>query len=205
MSSSGKEEDNTEALPGFEAFVPQIVADRAGAVDMTDEKKYTAEVVMRDYPETYRSVVRALFFYRLPNRAIRDLFRMSGSTVAAIRDHVIAQSDKDPRAALLLEKRKSSQRDIVICRLIDALEDKLESGRADTMGITEILDAIQKLERAKPATNGVDTVQPKSGEVIDVDEYDLIMNGLMSGKKSAAHSDGEQPNDNAPECSRNDA
>lgn len=54
--------DPTEiaALPGFEELIRRSV-DRPGAEDLSDGRRYTAVTLMRDYPDVYKSVVRALF------------------------------------------------------------------------------------------------------------------------------------------------
>ena len=69
----------SQALPGFEELVRTAV-DRAGSQCLQD-RRYTAATVLRDYPETFKSVAAAIFKYNLPNRVIRDLYRMNGATV----------------------------------------------------------------------------------------------------------------------------
>ena len=189
--------DSTPALPGFVDFVKSAAA-RPGNVDLT-KQEYTAENLLRDYPQVYASIARALFFYRLPNRVIRDLLHVNGQTVKAIRDHMVAASAADGRASFLVNARKNSQRDIILCRLLDLLEDKLEdSNRTDALTITELTHLIERLEDAKAPSNGVGkNPLPKNAkdDTIDVDEFDAIMNGLVAEKKSAAIGS------NAGECS----
>lgn len=183
-----------QPLPGFAEFVGRVVTDRAGAVDMTDEKQYTAEIVMRDYPGVYDSVVRALFYYRLPNRTVRDLFRMSGATVAAIRNHVLAAGVANRAASFYINTRRQSQRDIVLCQLLDLLEERLSDRiKTDALSITDLMELITRLETAKPASNGTESdrptqpTQPRSGiTAVDADQFDEVLNGLVAQKKSAA-------------------
>lgn len=181
--------DATPALPGFAEFIKDAAA-RPGNVDLT-QQEYTAEKLMRDYPQVYNSIARALFFYRLPNRVIRDLLHVNGQTVKAIRDHMVAASTVDGRAAFLINARRNSQRDIILCRLLDLLEDKLEdTDCTNELTITGLLGLIERLEGAKAPSNGTGKNNPLPKDAkdatIDVDEFDAIMNGLISGKKSAA-------------------
>ena len=180
--------DATPVLPGFVGFVKDAAA-RPGNVDLS-KKEYTAENLLRDYPQVYESVARALFFYRLPNRVIRDLLHVNGQTVKAIRDHMVAASADDGRASFLINARRNSQRDIILCRLLDLLEERLDDPeRTSSLTITELMGLINRLEDAKAPSNGVGKIPtPKNvkDETIDVDEFDAIMNGLISEKKSAA-------------------
>lgn len=181
--------DATPALPGFAEFIKDAAA-RPGNVDLT-QQEYTAEKLMRDYPQVYASIARALFFYRLPNRVIRDLLHVNGQTVKAIRDHMVAASAVDGRASFLINARRNSQRDIILCRLLDLVEERLEDeNRTNSLSITALMGLINQLEDAKAPSNGVvgkiPTPKNVKDETIDVDEFDAIMNGLISGKKSAA-------------------
>ena len=92
-----KHEEYEIALPGFEGLVLPDT-DRAGSQDFKD-KQYTGLKIRRDYPQTFKSVVRALFYYKLPVRTCCDLFRMNSQCVSAIRDMVIAEAATDARAA----------------------------------------------------------------------------------------------------------
>ena len=175
-----------DMLPGFAEFVGKVVTDRAGAVDLTDENKYTAEVVMRDYPGTYKSVVRALFYYRLPTRTVRDLFRMSGATVAAIRNQVLAASANGGAASFFTKARAQSQRDIVLCQLLDAIEEQLhDTEKLKKLSITELTGLLLRLERAKPASNGTEPKDEKDITIVEPDQFDAVLDGLKDEKKSA--------------------
>ena len=179
-----------DMLPGFAEFVGKVVTDRAGAVDLTNEKKYTAEVVLRDYPGTYKSVVRALFYYRLPTRTVRDLFHMSGATVAAIRNQVLAASANGGAASFFAKARAQSQRDIVLCQLLDVIEERLHNPeKLAALSITELTGLLTRLEHAKPASNGTDEKpNEKDGKDITIvapDQFDAILDGLKEEKKFA--------------------
>ena len=177
--------DSTPALPGFVEFVKDVAA-RPGNVDLSGEE-YTAERLLRDFPKVYESIARALFFYRLPNRVIRDLLHVNGQTVKAIRDHMVGASAGDGRASFLINARRNSQRDIILCRLLDLLEDRLEDeSRTNALSITELMSLIHRLEGAKDPSNGVTSKPLPKDTAIDMDEFDAVMNGLIQEKKSAA-------------------
>lgn len=178
--------NHDDVLPGFAEFVGKVVTDRAGAVDLTDETKYTAEVVMRDYPGTYKSVVRALFYYRLPTRTVRDLFRMSGATVAAIRNQVLAASANGGAASFFTKARAQSQRDIVLCQLLDAIEERLhDPKKLEKLSITELTGLLLRLEHAKPASNGTEPKGEKDITIVEPDQFDAVLDGLEDEKKFA--------------------
>lgn len=183
------EKDNNFSLPGFEGLVLPDT-DRAGSQDFTD-KQYTGVKIRRDYPQTFNSVVRALFYYKLPVRTCADLFHMNGKCVSSIRDMVIAEAETDARAAFLINSRQRSQRDLVLTRLVEAVAERLEDeAEIAKMSINELLSIVERLENAKPARNGTDAPKlPSSGknkEVIDVDPFDATLDRLNQEKKSAA-------------------
>lgn len=177
------------ALPGFEGLVLPDT-DRAGSQDFKD-KQYTGLKIRRDYPQTFESVVRALFYYKLPVRTCCDLFRMNSQCVSAIRDMVIAESATDARAAFLINNRQRSQRDLVLTRLVEAIAEKVEDEETiRKLSIGELISLLKRLEDAKPARNGTDTPSkqpiPTDGKVIDVDAYDVTLDRLNREKKRAA-------------------
>lgn len=178
------------ALPGFEGMILPDT-DRAGSQDFTDAKKYTGLTIRRDYPQTFKSVVRALFYYKLSVRTCVDLFRMNSQCVSAIRDMVIAEAATDERAAFLINSRQQSQRDLVLTRLVEAIAEKLDDeGVVSKLSIDELTLILNRLDSAKPARNGTD-VSPKDSKfdkskVIDVDAFDAALDGLDREKKSAA-------------------
>ena len=183
------------ALPGFEGLVLPDT-DRAGSQDFTDEKKYTGLTIRRDYPQTFGSVVRALFYYKLPVRTCCDLFRMNSQCVSAIRDMVIAEAATDERAAFLINSRQRSQRDLVLTRLVEAIAEKLDDVETvKNMGIDELTSILARLEGAKPSRNGTDappkSPDPDDGKTIDVDVFDAALDGLKQEKKRAPRSGAE--------------
>lgn len=177
------------ALPGFEGLVLPDT-DRAGSQDFKD-KQYTGLKIRRDYPQTFQSVVRALFYYKLPVRTCCDLFRMNSQCVSAIRDMVIAEAATDARAAFLINNRQRSQRDLVLARLVEAIAEKVEDEETiREMSIGELTSLLNRLKDAMPARNGTDAPSkdptPTDGKVIDVDAYDVTLDRLDQEKKRAA-------------------
>lgn len=176
------------ALPGFEGIVLPDT-DRAGSQDFKD-KQYTGLKIRRDYPQTFNSVVRALFFYKLSVRTCCDLFRMNSQCVSAIRDMVIAEAASDARAAFLINNRQRSQRDLVLTRLVEAIAEKVEDEETiRKLSIGELISLLKRLEDAKPARNGTDEPKqdkkPDDDKTIDVDAFDAALDGLEREKKSA--------------------
>lgn len=193
------------ALPGFEGMVLPDT-DRAGSQDFSDPKKYTGLAIRRDYPRTFKSVVRALFYYKLSVRTCCDLFNMNSQCVSAIRDMVIAEAGSDARAAFLINSRQRSQRDLVITRLVEAIAEKLDDAETvKEMGIDELSSILTRLEGAKPARNGTDAPKSdgkgKDKDVIDVDAFDAALDGLDQEKKSAPSSDVDADGPEAVEVS----
>lgn len=177
------------ALPGFEGLVLPDT-DRAGSQDFKD-KQYTGLKIRRDYPQTFQSVVRALFYYKLPVRTCCDLFRMNSQCVSAIRDMVIAEAATDARAAFLINNRQRSQRDLVLTRLVEAIAEKVEDEETiKELSIGELTSLLNRLKDAMPARNGTDAPSkdptPTDGKVIDVDAYDVTLDRLDREKKRAA-------------------
>ena len=183
-----KPEEYNIALPGFEGLVLPDT-DRAGSQDFKD-KHYTGLKIRRDYPQTFESVVRALFYYKLPVRTCCDLVHMNSQCVSAIRDMVIAEAATDGRAAFLINNRQRSQRDIILTRLVEAIAEKLDDEEVvKKLSIGELTLYLDRLDGAKPARNGTDTPSkqpiPTDGKVIDVDAYDVTLDRLNREKKSA--------------------
>ena len=196
-----KPEEYNIALPGFEGLVLPDT-DRAGSQDFKD-KQYTGLKIRRDYPQTFQSVVRALFYYKLPVRTCCDLFHMNSQCVSAIRDMVIAEAATDGRAAFLINNRQRSQRDIILTRLVEAIAEKLDNEEVvKKLSIGELTLYLDRLDGAKPARNGTDEPPKRSkfdnGNVIDVDPFDATLDRLDREKKRAAEVSSASA-DNPPE------
>lgn len=196
-----KPEEYNIALPGFEGLVLPDT-DRAGSQNFKD-KQYTGLKIRRDYPQTFQSVVRALFYYKLPVRTCCDLFHMNSQCVSAIRDMVIAEAATDGRAAFLINNRQRSQRDIILTRLVEAIAEKLDDEEVvKKLSIGELTLYLDRLDGAKPARNGTDEPPKRSkfdnGNVIDVDPFDATLDRLDREKKRAAEVSSASA-DNPPE------
>jgi len=194
-------EEYNIALPGFEGLVLPDT-DRAGSQDFKD-KQYTGLKIRRDYPQTFQSVVRALFYYKLPVRTCCDLFHMNSQCVSAIRDMVIAEAATDGRAAFLINNRQRSQRDIILTRLVEVIAEKLDDEEVvKKLSIGELTLYLDRLDGAKPARNGTDEPPKRSkfdnGNVIDVDPFDATLDRLDREKKRAAEVSSASA-DNPPE------
>ena len=178
------ENQQNGALPGFEELVRTTV-DRAGSQDLS-AKQYTAANVLRDYPETFRSVAAAIFKYNLPNRVIRELYHMNGATVKGIHDMVLGACSTDGRGAFLVKCRAASAKSIIQSRLLDSIIDKLDDPdvlkKMTVEQLTNILLAIEPHEDS-------DKDKVSSGKTIQVVEpekdFEAIINGLVSEKRRA--------------------
>lgn len=178
------ENQQNGALPGFEELVRTTV-DRAGSQDLS-AKQYTAANVLRDYPETFRSVAAAIFKYNLPNRVIRELYHMNGATVKGIHDMVLGACSTDGRGAFLVKCRAASAKSIVQSRLLDSIIDKLDDPdvlkKMTVEQLTNILLAIEPYEESEKDKGS-------SGKTIQVVEpekdFEAIINGLVAEKRRA--------------------
>ena len=197
-------EDLSSALPGFEELV-QPKTDRGGSIDLR-AAKYTALTVMRDYPGTFRAAARALFKYNLPNRVVRDLFHMNGETVKGIRDLVMRSAAGSTRGDFLTKCRAASSKNLVILRLLDVLQEKLEDPDvvAD-MKPSEILSLLDRMEPHTPAKkerdDGIIDIVPERATV----SFDDVIDGLAAENPRArlvppAESSAPAP-ETAAECS----
>lgn len=178
------ENQQNGALPGFEELVRTTV-DRAGSQDLS-AKQYTAANVLRDYPETFRSVAAAIFKYNLPNRVIRELYHMNGATVKGIHDMVLGACSTDGRGAFLVKCRAASAKSIVQSRLLDAIIDKLDDPTvvAD-MTVSQLTSILNSIE-PQTAPEKDDKQGSKTIQVVEPEkDFEAIINGLVPEKRRA--------------------
>ena len=178
------ENQQNGALPGFEELVRTTV-DRAGSQDLS-AKQYTAANVLRDYPETFRSVAAAIFKYNLPNRVIRELYHMNGATVKGIHDMVLGACSTDGRGAFLVKCRAASAKSIVQSRLLDAIIDKLDDQTvvAD-MTVSQLTSILNSIE-PQTAPEKDDKQGSKTIQVVEPEkDFEAIINGLVAEKRRA--------------------
>ena len=177
-------EQNSLALPGFEALVSEQV-DRAGAMDLSDANRYTAATLMKNYPGTFRSIAAALFKYRLPTSVIIELYHVSAKTVTAIHDLVITTSAQDGRGGFLAKCRAASTKSIVICRLVEAIRDKLDDPKVlKEMSVAELTDVLKKLDPSDECQDKQPGAKPVT-IVHDGEDFDAVIDGLCGGKNPA--------------------
>lgn len=182
-----RKDGQTPALPGMEEIVSPIGV-RPGEMDLSDARRYTGEVLYRDHPDVFRAVAAALFLDGLSQRACAARYRVSVNTVRAIRDMALEAAPTEAgRAALFIKSRADKMRGIIRARALDVLLDRLTDEDEARKISVDTLVQLSKLGQDEPAK------QPaKSGgsepEVIDVDEFDAMLDGLDSGKKSAGES-----------------
>lgn len=171
----------SQALPGFEVLVKTAI-DRAGSQDLHD-KRYTAATVLRDYPETFKSVAAAIFKYNLPNRVIRDLYRMNGATVKGIHDMVMGVAAHDARGGFLMKCRAASTKSIVISRLLDSILDKLDDPNvvAD-MTVSELTSILERLSPHEKVQQKDDAKRSDVTVVEPSEDFESVINGLVTEK-----------------------
>ena len=176
--------DEQQALPGFADLISQI-KDRGGENDLT-APHYTAATVLRDYPGTFAAVARAIFKYNLPNRVVRDLFHMNGETVRGIQETVMSAVATDARGAFLTKCRAASSRNIVQCRLIDTIMQKLDDPEVvKKMDVTELTNILLALDPKEDAAKPTGIGTPKDITIYEGDSFDAVIDGLAGGKKRA--------------------
>lgn len=189
------------ALPGFEDTITPC---RPGEADLSDEKRYTGEVLYREHPDVFKAVAAAFFMDGLSIRAVAARYRVSVNTVRAIRDMAIESARTDAeRAALFIKSKADRLRGIVRNRALEVLYDRLADPKTAADVSVDTLLRIAEIECT--AKEGSKTTIPASAEIIDIDEFDDVVNGLDAGKKSAptdGASDGaEMPGKEGVDCS----
>ena len=171
----------SQALPGFEELVKTAI-DRAGSQDLHD-KRYTAATVLRDYPETFKSVAAAIFKYNLPNRVIRDLYRMNGATVKGIHDMVMGAASRDARGGFLMKCRAASTKSIVISRLLDSILDKLDDPNVVAeMTVSELTSILERLSPHEQSEKKDDAKRMDVQVVEPTEDFESVINGLVTEK-----------------------
>lgn len=184
-----KRNDRTlDALPGFEDTITPC---RPGDADLSDEKRYTGEVLFRDHPNVFKAVAASFFIDGLSVRATAARYRVSVNTVRAIRDMALESASTEAgRAALFIKSKADRLRGIVHTRALEVIYDRLSDPKTAAEIPVDTLMSIAKM--SVEDDNGKKTsIVPASAEVIDIDEFDDVMNGLDREKKSA-RTDGEE-------------
>lgn len=180
MPSRKDQQQPLSVLPGFESTV---VSARPGEHDLSDGKRYTGEVLFRDHPDVFKAVAAAFFLDGLSVRATAARYRVSVNTVRAIRDMALEGATSDAgRAAFFILNKAERLQGIVRTRALEAIYDRL-ANPAEAAKLT--VDTLLQLAHLGTESKKESTV-PASAEVIDVDEFDDMLNGLDAQKKSVA-------------------
>ena len=187
-------DDLTDALPGMESIVP--VSDD---VDMSDAKRFTAEVLLRDHPEKFRRICIDLFQAGESDAMVSMKERVSRNTIKAIRDSVLMGGNdktKIAAAAFFIKTRASNSRRLLQFRAIEALRERLENkGTLDDLTVEQLMRIADFCDEKEQGNDGSKTSSKStSADVIDVenvDTFDAVINGL-DGEKKRAQDDAEK-------------
>lgn len=187
-------DDLTDALPGMESIVP--VSDDA---DMRDEKRFTAEVLLRDHPEKFRRICIDLFQAGESDAMVAMKEKVSRNTIKAIRDSVLMGGNdktKIAAAAFFIKTRASNSRRLLQFRAIEALCERLENkGTLDDLTVEQLMSIADFCDEKEQGNDGTKTSGKRpADDVIDVesvDTFDAVINGL-DGEKKRAQDDAAQ-------------
>lgn len=182
-----RKDGQAPALPGMEEIVAPIGV-RPGEMDLSDAKRYTGEVLFRDHPDVFKAVASAFFLDGLSQRACAARFRVSVNTVRAIRDMALEAAPTEAgRAALFIKSRADKLQGIIRSRALDVLLDRLTDEDEAKKISVDTLVQLSKLGQDEPAKQSAKSGESEP-EVIDVDEFDAMLDGLDAEKKSAGES-----------------
>lgn len=170
----------SNALPGLEALLEPQNA-RPGDVDMSDGKVYTAEKLFKQHPLVFKSAARLLFREMLSERSVAAALMLSVNTVRAIRDMVVAgQGPSDAAAAAFFIKSKaSSSRKLLQLRALEAIHDRIENDELSQISIESLLNVVKAVDTLEAPA--VSTEKKTGDDIIDVEAFDEVLNGLNEG------------------------
>ncbi|MBR2921508.1 MAG: hypothetical protein IKC27_09170 [Kiritimatiellae bacterium] len=181
--------DKDLALPGLEALLEPVNA-RPGDVDMTDGKKYTAELIFKNHPNVFKSAARLLFVNGLSERSVAAALMLSVNTVRAIRNMAIESNGRgdSAAAAFFIKSKAASARKLLQLRALEALQDRLENEKElKEIGINSLLCVIQTVDTLDgEKKDSKISAAGNEPEVIDVEIFDSVLNGLSEGEKPRA-------------------
>lgn len=166
---------SAELLPGMEEWA----ADRPGAVDLRDEKRYTTAVLARRYPKVFESIQTGLN-YGIPVSAIAELLHVSKHTVMQVRDMLAAARP------FFVEGRQRTLRGMIKLKSLELINERLNKGEDLT------LEELKRLANWD-ADSGTDNlpVKPtnkKAGDTIEIEDvmaWNEAIDGLMAEENSA--------------------
>lgn len=204
--------DKDLALPGLEALLEPVNA-RPGDVDMTDGKKYTAELIFKNHPNVFKSAARLLFVNGLSERSVAAALMLSVNTVRAIRNMAIESNGRgdSAAAAFFIKSKAASARKLLQLRALEALQDRLENEEElkeiDINSLLCVIQTVDTLDGEKKDSKI--SAAGNEPEVVDVEIFDSVLNGLSEEKNPRArgsvadggNSGGPGADRKAPECS----
>jgi len=177
MSKRLSSDRSPNPLPGFEFT---LSPSRPGDVDLSDERRFTGEVLFRDHPDVFKAVAAAFFIDGLSVRGTAARYRVSVNTVRAIRDMALESASSDAgRAAFFIKSKADRLHGIIRNRALEVIYDRL-SDPSQSKDIS--VDTLMKLAEIEQKDSH--TAVTSKDEIIDVDEFDDILNGLDGEKKS---------------------
>lgn len=191
------------ALPGFEDTITPC---RPCEADLSDAKRYTGEVLFREHPDVFKAVAASFFIDGLSVRATAARYRVSVNTVRAIRDMALGSASSDAERAVLFIKSKADRlKGIISNRALEVIYDRLEN--PETAAEVSV-DTLLRIAELNSQSSEEKSSIPASAEIIDLDEFDDMVNGLVGEKNSAAPAaaesageKGESAGEKGEECS----
>lgn len=191
---SRRKDNSLDVLPGFEGTV---VSCRPGEQDLSDEQRFTGEVLFRDHPNVFKAVAAAFFMDGLSIRACAARFRVSVNTVRAIRDMALESTSSEAgRAAFFIKSKAERLKGLIHTRALEAIYDRLTShASVSAIPIDTLIQIAEKYASERPETNKPSAND--SGEVINIDEFEDVLNGLDGEKNSAQAEPDEKPGERA--------
>ena len=199
---SRRKDNSLDVLPGFEGTV---IPCRPGEQDFSDEQRFTGEVLFRDHPGVFRAVAAAFFMDGLSIRACAARHRVSVNTVRAIRDMALESATTEAgRAAFFIKSKADRLKGLIHTRALEAIYDRLTNHATVSAIPVDTLIRIVEMHGSDTQTTSKQG-SAGSGEVIDVEEFDDVLNGLDGEKNSAQVQPNETPAENPGENTENPA
>ncbi len=186
-----------DALPGLETAIEPLAA-RPGDIDMTDASRYTATVLFNKHRRVFDAVCKALFNGGLSDRMTASILSVSVNTVRAIRDMVLAsikETNASPAAArAFFYKTKSRHAKRVIqLKALEEVSDRMENpDYLKSLSISELLSISDRVDTLNEDSSEAKESKSSKDIVVEITEFEDVVNGLTSEKKSA----GEEPGEN---------
>lgn len=177
------------ALPGLEALLEPVNA-RPGDVDMTDGKKYTAEHIFKSHPNVFKAAARLLFVNGLSERSVAAALMLSVNTVRAIRNMAIESNGRGDSAAAVffIKSKAASARKLLQLKALEVIQDRLENDEeVKNFDVNTLLTVIKTVDTLDgDAKDSKISAAANEPEVVDVEIFDSVLNGLDEEKNPRA-------------------